>query len=54
MKGFHVTLATGIFGDVRPGVELPRVFQGIRQSLVEKAKVSTFSQTSALSNRAVC
>jgi hypothetical protein len=40
MKGFHVTLATGIFGEIQPGVELPRVFQGIRRSLVEKAKVT--------------
>lgn len=40
MKGFHVTLAAGIFGDIQPGVELPRIFQGLRRSLVEKANVT--------------
>jgi hypothetical protein len=40
MKGFHVMLATGIFGEIQPGVELPRVFQGIRRSLVERANLT--------------
>jgi len=40
MKGFHVTLATAIFGEIQPGVELPGVFQGVRRSLVEKPNVT--------------
>jgi len=40
MKGFHVTLATGVFGEVRPGVGLPRIFHGLRRSVVEMAKVT--------------
>jgi len=39
MKGFHVTLATGAFGEVQPSTELPGIFREVRQSIVQKARV---------------
>jgi len=38
-KGFHVTAAAGVFGDVAPSVELPCVFRLLRRSTVEQARV---------------
>jgi hypothetical protein len=39
MKGFHLSLPTDVFGDVRPGEELPGVFRELRGSIVKEAKV---------------
>ena len=40
MKGFHIYLATQVFGKVQPGTELPAVFREVRKSIVEQAKVT--------------
>ncbi len=39
IKGFHLCLSTDVFGDVRPGEELPGVFRELRRSIVKEAKV---------------
>jgi hypothetical protein len=38
-KGFHLCLATGVFGEVHPGERLPSVFREVRRSIVKEAKV---------------
>jgi len=40
MKGFHLMLATELFGEVEPCVELPGIYREIRQSIVSHAKVT--------------
>jgi len=39
-KGFHLCLSTQVFGDIRPGEELPAMFREVRRSIVKEAKVS--------------
>jgi hypothetical protein len=39
MKGFHVALATAVFGNIQPGPDLPRIFHEVRRSIVERARV---------------
>jgi len=38
MKGFHLTIPTGIFGNVEPGADLPRTFRGLRRKIVERTR----------------
>jgi len=38
MKGFHLTIPTGIFGEVEPGADLPRTFRELRRKIVDEAK----------------
>ena len=40
MKGFHINLPTGVFGEMEPGPELPKVFREVRRSVVRCAKVT--------------
>jgi len=40
MKGFHITLSTGVFGKIEPGPELPKVFRKVRRSVVKQARVT--------------
>lgn len=40
MKGFHINLPTGVFGEMEPGPELPKVFREVRRSVVQRAKVT--------------
>lgn len=38
-KGFHVAIATGLFGSPQPSTGLPDVFQQIREHLVKQARL---------------
>ncbi|KPK95566.1 hypothetical protein AMJ80_04870 [bacterium SM23_31] len=39
MKGFHLNITTGAFGNVEPGTELPRIFREVRRSIVNEVGV---------------
>jgi hypothetical protein len=51
MKGFHLSVATRVFGDVKPSVELPKTFREIRKAIVQESGVSPDAVDFAISDR---